>query len=240
MAQHISRKELKKDEFRESIVHGAEAVSSHRAGFGLFVTIALVVALAILGWRYYSQRQTAQASIALDDAMKVFTARIRTATDPAQPGEVSYVDEKAKFTDAARKFSDVASKFGRTRPGQQAHFYDAICHQRLGQYDQAAQELSALAGSSDADMAALANYQLAAIDVESGKSAQAIPIYQQLMAKPTVLVPKPLVMLSLADAYSHSNPAEATKLLNQIKSEFPDTPAADEATKRLELPSGQS
>jgi TolA-binding protein len=54
------------------------------------------------------------------------------------------------------------------------------------------------------------------------------------MANPTVLVPKPLVMLALADVYSHSNPAEATKLLNQIKSEFPNTPAADEAAKRLE------
>jgi TolA-binding protein len=56
-----------------------------------------------------------------------------------------------------------------------------------------------------------------------------------------VLVPKPLVMLSLASVYSHTNPAEATKLLNQIKVEFPDTPAADEAAKRLELiPAGQS
>jgi predicted negative regulator of RcsB-dependent stress response len=240
VAQHISRKELKKDEFRDSLVHGAEAVSSHRGGFGLAVTIALVVALAILGWRYYTQHQTARASFALDDAMKIFTARIRAATDPAQPGEITYIDDKAKFSDAARKFADVAGKFGRTRPGQQAHFYDAICHQRLGQYDQAAQELSTLAASGDADMQALANFQLASVDIESGKIAQAIPIYQQLMAKPTVLVPKPLVMLSLADAYSHSNPAEATKLLNQIKSEFPDSPAADEATKRLELVTGQS
>ncbi len=240
MVRPISRKDLKKDEFRDSIVHGAEAVSSHRRGFSLLVTVALILLVSVLGWRYYSQRQTAQASSALDDAMKTFNARIRNAGEPPQPGDVSYVDEKVKYGDASKKFTDVANKFGRTRPGQLAHYYDAICQQRLGHYDQAAQELSALAAASDADIQSLANYQLAAVDVEAGKSAQAIPIYQQLMAKPTVLVSKPLVMLSLADAYSHTNPTEATKLLNQIKQEFPGTSAADEANKRLELPSGQS
>jgi TolA-binding protein len=60
------------------------------------------------------------------------------------------------------------------------------------------------------------------------------------MANPTVVVPKPMVMLALADVYRQTNPAEAAKVLNQIKTEFPDSPAADEANKRLQMLSGQS
>jgi TolA-binding protein len=43
-------------------------------------------------------------------------------------------------------------------------------------------------------------------------------------------------MLSLADLYGRTNPPEATKLLNQIRTEFPNSPAADEAQKRLDMP----
>jgi hypothetical protein len=60
------------------------------------------------------------------------------------------------------------------------------------------------------------------------------------MTNPTVLISKPVAMLALADVYSKTSPAEATKLLMQIKTDFPNTPAADEATKRLESSAGQS
>jgi len=66
---HISRKELKKDEIRETLAHGAEAVISHQRLVGSAVTVAVVVGLAIVGWRFYSERQTVKASAALDDAM---------------------------------------------------------------------------------------------------------------------------------------------------------------------------
>jgi hypothetical protein len=55
-----------------------------------------------------------------------------------------------------------------------------------------------------------------------------------------VLVSKPVSMLALADHYTASNPAEAAKLLNQIKTENPSTPIADEATQKLSLLPGKS
>jgi TolA-binding protein len=61
-----------------------------------------------------------------------------------------------------------------------------------------------------------------------------------LIAKPGVLVPKPVVMLALAEHYSQKNPAEAAKLYAQIKSEYPDTPIANEADQELGLLPGKS
>ena len=79
MAQHISRKDLKKDEIRETLVSGVESVASHQQALWMVIAAALVVALAVFGWNTYAARQTAKASLALDDALKIFQARIRTA-----------------------------------------------------------------------------------------------------------------------------------------------------------------
>jgi predicted negative regulator of RcsB-dependent stress response len=236
----ISRKDLKKDELRESFAHGAEAVASHQGTTAIILGVVIVVALAIFGWRYYSQHQTAAASAQMGEALRIFDARIRGVGEPTQPGEVTYVDEKNKYEDAARKFTSIADSYSRTRPGQQARYFDALCQIHLGRDAQADAELIKLSDSSDADVASLAKFQRAGLYAKNGKAAAAIPLYQSLMANPTVLVPKPLVMLALADVYSHSNSSESIKLLNQIKTEFPNTPAADEATKRLESPAGQS
>ena len=236
----ISRKDLKKDEFREAYNQSAEAVASHQGLTAIIVGVALVIVVSVLGWRYYAQHQTASASAAMGDALRTYTARIRTVGEPTQPGEITYVDEKNKYEDAAKKFQAIADSYSRTKPGQQARYFDALCQIHLGRDAQAEAELQKLADSGNDDVASLAKFQLAALDVKNGKTSQAIPIYQALIANPTVLEPKPLVMLALADVYSKTSPSEATKLLTQIKTEFPNTPAAEEANKRLENPVGQS
>jgi hypothetical protein len=59
-----------------------------------------------------------------------------------------------------------------------------------------------------------------------------------LSDKPTIFVPKPMAMLALADYYRKADPAQAAKLYNQIKQEFPD--AAAEADQGLELLNAKS
>ena len=235
MAQHISRKELKKDEIRETLAHGAEAVFSHHRLVGTIVSIALVVGLAIAGWRFYSERQTVKASAALEDAMKVFEARIRTPGEPPEPGEITYVQEKNKYEDAARKFAEVARKYTRTRPGQVARYYAALSQERLGRYDEAQKTLKELESSGGEEFAALARFQLAEIYERTGKTDAAVKLYRQLADRPTVFVPRAVVLLALADSLRKANPQEAMQLYNQIKKDFPNSSVADEADKRLEL-----
>jgi TolA-binding protein len=237
---HISRKELKTDEVRQTLAHGAEAVLSHQQLTTYIILAAIIVAAAIFGWRTYSERQTVKASAAFDDAMKVFEARIRTASEPAEPGEVTYVDEKMKFTDAAAKFTAVAKQYPRTRFGQLSNYYLALSDEKLGKDPDAKRLLQAAAGSGDDDFAALARFELAQLDDRSGDDADAVKLYQQLIDKPDILVPKSVVMLSLAEHYRAKNPSEAAKVYGQIKSEFPGTPVADQADQELALLPGKS
>ena len=121
-----------------------------------------------------------------------------------------------------------------------ARYYDALCLEALGRNDDAEKDLKAVAGGSDPDFAALARYQLAQFYDKNGRGPEAVALYQQLEDKPSVLVPKALVLLSLADHYAQSDPAQATKLYDQIKKDYSGTPAADQADERLELLNSKS
>ncbi len=240
MAQHILRKDLKKDEIRDSFVHGVESVASHQQLLYILLGAALVIGLGVFGWNSYSQRQTAKAAAALDDAMMVFDARIRAPGESVDTGEITYVDEKNKFADAEKKFLDISSQYGRTRPGQMATYYAALSEIQLKRFDDAAKHLNEVAASGDENLTGLARFQLAAVYDQSDKATQAADIYKQLADKPTEFVPKALVLLTLADHYRTSDPAQATKLYNQVKTDFPDTPAAQEADDGLELLNAKS
>jgi predicted negative regulator of RcsB-dependent stress response len=238
VAQHILRRDLKKDEIREKLVSGVESVASHQQALWIVVAAALVVALAVFGWRSYSQRQTAKASAALDDALKIFQARIRTPGEQADPTEVTYLDEKNKYTDAEKKFLAVAGQYGRTKPGLMARYYAALSEVQLKQYGAADKNLSQVMSGGDDNLASLAKFKLADVDQQENKGAQAAELYKQLSDKPSILVPKAMAMLALANYYRKADPAQATKLYNQVKQEFPD--AAEEADQGLELLNAKS
>jgi TolA-binding protein len=236
LPQHsLSRKELKKDEVRETLSHGAQAVFAHQHQIWVYGGIALLVALAVLGWRFYTQNQTAKGTAALADAMKVYQARIRTDAAPAQPDEITYLDEKNKYGDAVKKFTDVANRYSRTRPGQLARYYAALSLEKLNRYGEAENDLKTLESSGDESLSALARFKLAQVYDEDGKGSQAVQLYRELSNKPTLFVPKPVVLLALADHYSGSDPTQAAKLYKQVKDEFPDTQAAQQADERLQV-----
>lgn len=233
MAQHISRKELKQDKIAETFVHGVEAVGSHQRQVWMIGGAVLIILLAVIGWRFYSEQQTVKGTAALEEAMKVFNARIRAAGEPEEPGEMTYVEDKFKYMDAAKKFADVASKFSLTRPGQVARYYAGLSYEQVGNYAEAKKWLAEVESGRDNELAALARFQLAKVSAQTGAGAEAEKFLQALIAKPTTMVPKQVSMMALAEYYSQKNPAEAVKVYTQIKTEFPDTAASEQAEERL-------
>jgi predicted negative regulator of RcsB-dependent stress response len=237
LAQHISRKELKKDEVRDTLAHGAETILSHQQLTLYLLILAILVALGFYGWRTYTKRQTVKASAAFDAAMKIFQAPVGI---PPTPGQITYKEEKNKYADAEKKFSELASNYPRTHAGQIGSYYAALSLEKLDKNDDAKKRLRQLAGSRDEEMAAMAKFELAGLDQRTGQGEEAVKLYKELIAKPAMLVPKPVVMLALADYYRQKNPAEAAKLYGQIKSEYPDTPVAEQADQALALLPGKS
>lgn len=240
MAEHISRKELKKDKIHDAIEHSAEAVYSHKQMTLAIVLALLVVALGYGGWTIYNDRQTAAASAAFDAATKAYGGHIGGAPDPAEPSDVSYPDEAARSTDAAQKFTAVAEKYPNTNPGKLARYYAALCLEDLQQTNQALEHLKKISSGSDKELASMAQYQTAVIYARTGKTDEAIKMLRALADKSTVFVPRPLVLLELAGVLRQSNPKEAASVYQQIKKEFPGSTISDEADRGLDTLASKS
>jgi len=235
VAEHISRKELKQDKLRETFEHGAEALLSHTRLASIAVLALILVASGYLGWKFYSERQTGKAQVALDEAMKIFNAPIAQPGQPTMPGEITYTDPARRAQEAQPKLEAVASQYPSTNPGKLARYYAALCLMDMDKLNQASEELKKLDAGSDKELAALAKYQSALIAERSGKRDEAIKTLQALSTSGSVLVPKPMVLLELASLYGQTDKKQATDLYEQLKKDYPNTPVADEADRGLEL-----
>jgi len=233
--EHISRKELKQDKVRETFEHGAEALLSHTRLASIALLAVILAASAYLGWKFYHDRQTAQAQVALDAAMKIFNSPIATAGQPALPGETMYPDAEKRAEEAQPKLEAVAAQYPHTNPGKLAGYYSALCLMDMDKLNQAAEELNKLDAGSDKELAALAKYQTALIAERNGKKDEAIKTLQALSTSGSVLVPKPMVLLELAGLYSQTDRKQATALYEQLKKDYPNTPVADQADRGLQL-----
>jgi predicted negative regulator of RcsB-dependent stress response len=235
VTEHISRKELKQDKVRETFEHGAEAVLSHTRLASIAVLAIILAATAYLSWKFYSERQNNQAQAALDDAMKVFNATIPQPGQPPLPGELMFPDITQRATAAQTKLTAVANQYPHTNPGKLARYYSALCLMDLDKLNQASEELKKLDAGSDKELAALAQYQIALIAERSGKTDEAVKALRGLTTAGSVLVPKPMVLLELANVLGASDPKQATRLYEQLKKDYPNTPIADQADRGLEL-----
>jgi len=241
MTQHISRKDLKKDEIRDSLAQGAVSVLEHQKGAAIFLLVCVVVLVAVLGWRFYSDHQNAKSAQAFADAMNIFKAPLRTAGEPTDNGTLTFADEKVKFSESAKRFEAVSQKYPRTKSGQMAAYYAGLSYEKLDNNAQAAKWLNDEAKSGDPDISSLARLELAQLEDKMGKKADAEQAYKDLIAHPTVFVSKPVAMLALADHYALANDAaNATRTYTQIRTEFPDTDIAQQASQHLELLPGTS
>jgi predicted negative regulator of RcsB-dependent stress response len=239
VTEHISRKELKHDKIKETFEHGAEAVFSHRSMTLIVLLVILVIVSGWSGWRIYTDRQTVHASAGFNDAMKVYSARIGAA-DPSQPGEPAFPDELARATAAQQKFAQVADKYPHNYYGRLARYYSALCLEDSDRLNQALEELKKIGNTGDAEITNISQYQTAVIYARTGKVDEAIKIYRTLADKQSVLVPRPMVLLELANTLRASNPGEALKTYEQVKNEFPNTAIAEEADKGMSTISPKS
>jgi len=230
---HISPKELKRDRFVETVVQAEEYAFSHARNIWIAAGVLVVVFAAVFGWRFWSAQQAQKASVAFDGAMQNYVARIRTPGEPEEPGEVTFVVEKLKYQEARKKFDQVAKDYSLTQQGTMARYYSALCSIHLNETDKAMSDLRILTSSNNAEVASLANLQLADLATQAGKTDDAVKILTQLIDHPTAVVPKARAQMNLADIYRKSKPAEAAKLYEQVKKDYPDTPLSEEADRRL-------
>ena len=206
-----TRHALKKDKFALAAASSASWVSVHRAAVVRWsITIAAVL-VVLVGALIYWDVDSGAANSALGAAMDVYTAPLATPGVPAGAGVYSTAADRAK--EANRQFLAVARKYGWLSAGAKARYFAGVTYEELGQNSSAETELKTAASSSSRNLSNLAKLALANLYHQTGRDIQAIGMYNQLIANPSVTVSAPVAQLDLADLYSAEGKRDQARAL---------------------------
>jgi tetratricopeptide (TPR) repeat protein len=104
----------------------------------------------------------------------------------------------------------------------------------LGDSGKAESNFKNVASTGSRPVAALAKDALANLYATTNRMKEAVPLYQELINKPTDTVSKVTAQLQLAEAYQNNNqPVDAKRLYEQIKKENPTEEAGQLASQKL-------
>jgi tetratricopeptide (TPR) repeat protein len=235
-----TKAELKHDNFVDVTTHGLSWASENRRSV-IVTSVALlgVILILVAGVVFYNNRSQA-ASVAFGDAMAAYQAPIAQPGQPIPVGMKTYntIGERAKAATAL--FLAAADKYGMTPAGKNALYFAGLTSMEAGENASAESTFKKVADGWNGDLAALAKLSLAQLYRQTGRSSQAIEIYNQLTAKPTTTVPAGLAQIQLAELYEGQNqPDAAKKNYAQLKDKDAKGAAGMLAAQKLNPPPAQ-
>jgi tetratricopeptide (TPR) repeat protein len=227
-----TRHALKTNSFAQATASSVSWLSGHRSGVLRWVVVAaLAVVLVIGSLIYWSVRSTA-ADSALGAAMDTYSAPLAQPGAPAETGVYSTAAERSKAANGL--FAAVAQKYGWLPQGAKAHYFAGITDEELGQNASAETELKAAASAWDRNLSNLAKLALAGLYHQTSRDAQAIDLYNAIVAKPSETVSAGVAQLDLADLYAaEGKQDQARALWAKVKDADKDGAAGSIAAQKL-------
>lgn len=228
-----TRHALKQDKLVLATSSGLDWLQGNRSAVvRISVAVVVLVAVVVGGSIFYSRRSEA-AQIAFGQAMNTYTTPLRQPGQPVDANNPSFATAADRAHAANQQFLDVANRYSWLNSGKNARYLAGVTYLEIGQAASAETQLKQVADSHDAGLSGLAKLALAGLYHQTGRDAQAINTYQDLIAKPTNTVPASAARLQLAELYEVTNPAEAKRVYAQIKDKDKDSPAAQIAAQKL-------
>jgi len=233
-----TRHSLKEDRFRVTTIEAAEKTAhwtaEHRSSLIVAaVVVAVLVAAGVGVWQYISH-QDQLASVDFGQAVQTMQAPIVPAGTPAQPGQTTFTSAHDRATAAQKQLKAIVDKYPHTRQADFSRYFLGVTSAELGDNGAAQNYLNEVASLRNKDLAALAKLALASVYRNTGKDAQAMDLYKQLIDKPTTTVSKVTAQMELASLYqAKQDPTEAKKIYEQIQKDNPSGEAGQLAAQKL-------
>ncbi|WP_213804648.1 tetratricopeptide repeat protein [Granulicella sp. dw_53] len=231
---HETKVALKNDQFVTTTSHGLEWAAQNRRSVITTSVILIFVILVLVGSFVFFNNRSQQASVAFGEAIAAYQAPIAQPGQPIPVGMKTFnsIPERAKAANGL--FLATANKYGMTPSGKNARYFAGLTYMEAGENASAESTFKQVADSWNKDLAGLAKLALAQLYRQTGRSPQAIELYNQLTAKPTTTVPAGLAQLQLAELYESQNqPDAAKKIYAQLKDKDAKGPAGQIAAQKL-------
>jgi len=235
----LTRHELKQDEFREGLDQLEEYFKQHLKEILTIVVVTVIVVGSALALRYYLSEQEASANIDLATALRTFQSYVGTVVPGALGADTeSFPTAADKYRTALTQFNAIVKKyhmFPRPKVVSIALYHAGICESLLGNSGAAIRNLQDASRDRDREIATLAEFALAGEFLKTGKTQEAVRMYQDLADHPSLAVPRASALLAMAEALENSQPARARQLYDQAQKELGFDPSLAQAMKQ-EMP----
>ena len=207
-------------------------LSGHRTGILRWVVSAVVLLVVVVGALVLWTLKTGAADKALGAALDLYSAPLAVPGAPAEKNVYNNAADRAR--EANREFVAIAKDFGWLPAGAKAHYFAGVTYQELGQTGSAESELKTAAGSWDRNLSNLAKLALAGLYQQTGRTAQAIDVYNDLAKKPSLTVSASVAQLDLADLYATTGKQDQARALwAKVKDADKDGMAGSIASQKL-------
>jgi len=227
-----TRHALKGDKFAQATKTSVTWLSGHRSGVMRWVVSVAVVILLGAGFLIFWNIKSTAANVALGAALDTYGASLAEPGAPSQQGVYATAAERSKA--ANQQFSAIAKQYGWLPEGNKARYFAGVTSQELGQTATAEAELKKAADSWDHNLSNLAKLALANVYRQTGRDAQAIDIYNAIIAKPSETVSAGVAQLNLADLYvATGKQDQARALWAKVKDSDKDGAAGSIAAQKL-------
>lgn len=227
-----TRHALKQDKFAAATASSMSWLSGHRSGVLRWVITTAIVLVVVVGALLFWNMKTGAADRALGAALDLYTTPLAVPGAPPEKNVYTTAADRAK--EANREFVGVVRDYGWLPQGSKAHYFAGVTYQELGQNASAESELKTAADSWDRNVSNLARIALAGLYRQTGRDAQAIDLYNQVVAKPSTTVPATVAQLDLADLYSTTGKQDQARALwAKVKDSDKDGMAGSIATQKL-------
>lgn len=210
----ITRKELKTDKFALEVEHGLNFFEEHQQEILRYGTVAIAIVAIVLGVGVYRRHQLALREQALARAIQIQ----ETAVGPSVPGAATtFPTQQVKDDLALKAFEEVKNKYPGSDEAEIAEYYRASVRADQGNLPEAEKGFQEVAAKGNERYASLAKLSLAQVYFAEGKNDLAEKALRDLAAHPSLFVSADQANMALARGIMTSNPAEARKILDQLK-----------------------
>jgi len=227
------RRELKHDRFvDESGTLSTKARENQR--FLLTINAAVViVALGGYGMYFYRSSREQRAQLALGAAIETIDSPLQTPAQPI-PG-AKYKTEAERNGAAEKQFKDVQTKYSGTDAADVADLYLARFDAGRGDTTTARKLLDQfIRDHPNHVLVGSARFSLYQLRIENGEAGAVANELQAEINKTNPVLPPDTLLVLLAHAYdAQGNGVKSKEAYKRIATEFPDSPYALEAQRRI-------
>jgi len=209
-----TRKDLKTDAFAQELGQTVDFLSHHKAESARYAAIGLAVLVIVGGTYFYMRHQTTVRQDALAEAMKLNNAVVSPTPQPPNMNFPTQVELDRAWTKA---FTDVATNYHGHEEGAIAQIYLAAKQSDKGNFAEAEKMYKDVMDSAPTEYSGWARISLAQVYASEGKMQEARALLEYLIAHPTQTISKEQATLELAGILAKSNPADARKLVEPLR-----------------------